>query len=108
MHSYTTNFSLQIIPVTDTKHPYAWIDEAIALIQQSGVKYEVGPFATVIEGTYEELFSLVHQINEFLFEKNCEEWIMNLQVQLRSGRSITAQEKIEKFQHNSHPAKQNT
>lgn len=48
MHSYIVNAALQILPIVNDKHPYKWVDEAIAVIQNSGVKYEVGPFATVL------------------------------------------------------------
>ena len=30
MHSYIVNASLQVIPITQDKHPYAWVDEAIS------------------------------------------------------------------------------
>ena len=55
MHNYIINASLQVVPIVQDKHPYEWVDEAIAIIQQSGIKYDVGPFATVLEGTYTEV-----------------------------------------------------
>ena|SRR5436190_14413506 len=97
MHNYIVNASIQIIPVVQDKHPYEWVDEAIALIQRSGIKYEVGPFATVIEGTYTEVMKLVNDINEYLYDQRCNEWISNVQVQICSGADITAAEKTEKF-----------
>jgi len=97
MHTHIINASIQIIPIVEDKHPYEWVDEAITIIQQSGIKYEVGPFATVIEGTYDQVIQVVHAVNEYLYEKGCEEWISNLQIQIRSGRSITADEKTAKF-----------
>lgn len=97
MHSYLINASIQIIPVVIDKHPYEWVDEAISIIQQSGIKYEIGPFATVLEGKYDEVMKLIHEVNEHLLNKNCSEWITNLQIQIRSAGDITASEKIEKF-----------
>jgi len=97
MHQYTINASIQIVPIVLDKHPYQWVDEAIAIIQQSGIKYEVGPFATVLEGTYDEVMRVIHQVNEFLYEKGCAEWISNLQIQIRSQGDITGDEKTEKF-----------
>ncbi len=97
MHQYIVNAAVQIVPIVEDKHPYKWVDEAIAIIQQSGIKYEVGPFATVLEGTYAEVMQVVNDINEYLFSKNCHEWICNVQVQLRSGADITADEKTSKF-----------
>lgn len=97
MHNFTVNAAIQIIPVVQDRHPYLWVDEAIAIIQQSGIKYEVGPFATVIEGKYTEVMQVIDKINEHLYNRGCHEWICNAQVQIRSGADITGNEKTGKF-----------
>ena len=97
MHSYIINASIQIVPIVLDKHPYDWVDEAIAIIQQSGIKYEVGTFATVLEGAYETVMKVIGDVNEFLYQRGCSEWITNLQIQIRSGGDITGDEKTEKF-----------
>ena len=97
MHNYIINASIQIVPIVEDRHPYEWVDEAIAIIQQSGVKHEVGPFATVLEGTYAEVMKVILEVNEYLYFKGCAEWISNVQVQIRSGGDITGEEKTEKF-----------
>src|SRR5687767_14164416 len=97
MHDYTINASIQIDPIVLDKHPYQWVDDAIAIIQQSGIKYEVGPFATVLEGSYEQVMNVIHQVNEFLYQQGCAEWISNLQIQIRSKGNVTGEEKTEKF-----------
>jgi uncharacterized protein (TIGR00106 family) len=97
MHQYLVNASLQIVPIVQDKHPYEWVDEAISIIQQSGIKYEVGPFATVLEGTYQQVTDVIHAVNEYLLTKGCQEWISNIQLQLRSDGDITSEEKTGKF-----------
>jgi uncharacterized protein (TIGR00106 family) len=97
VHDYIINASLQVLPIVTDKHPYKWVDEAVEIIKQSGVKYEVGPFATVLEGNYREVMSVVNAVNEYLYEQNCSEWILNVQLQIRSSTSITANEKVEKY-----------
>lgn len=97
MHNYTVNASLQIIPIVQDKHPYEWVDEAIAIIQHSNVKHEVGAFATTLEGNYLEVMKVINEVNEYLFEKGCAEWISNIQIQIRSKNDITVEEKTEKF-----------
>ena len=97
MHQYIVNASLQILPVVQDRHPYEWVDEAIDMIKRSGIKYEVGPFATVIEGSYDEVMAVIHQVNEYLYEKGCHEWISNIQLQVRSHGDITGDEKTSKF-----------
>ena len=97
MHNYIISASIQIIPIVTDKHPYEWVDEAISVIQQSGVRYEIGPFSTVLEGNYESVMKVIHDVNEYLLSRGCLEWISNVQIQIRSGGDITSQEKIEKF-----------
>lgn len=97
MHDFTINASIQLLPIVQDRHPYDWVDEAIAVIQQSGIHYEVGPFATIVEGTYDEVMQVIHNVNEHLNEKGCAEWITSVQIQIRSNKSITANEKTEKF-----------
>lgn len=97
MHSFIVNASLQILPIVNDKHPYLWVDEAIAIIQRSGIKYEVGPFATVLEGKYDEVMLVVNNVNEYLYSKGCAEWITSIQIQIRSDTDITADEKVAPF-----------
>lgn len=97
MHNYILNASIQILPIVQDKHPYEWVDEAISVIQQSGIKYEIGPFATVVEGTYEEVMNVVHNVNEHLYRNSCSEWIASVQLNIRSNSDISANEKVSKF-----------
>lgn len=97
MHSYIVNASIQVLPVVQDRHPYEWVDKAIAVIQQSGIKYEIGPFATVIEGNYVAVMKVINDVNEYLYTHHCNEWICSAQIQLRSGGDITGNEKTDKF-----------
>ena len=97
MHQYIINASIQIVPIVLDKHPYQWVDDAITIIQNAGIKYEVTPFATILEGTYDEVMKVINDVNEFLYQKGCAEWIANLQIQVRSDRNVTGAEKTAKF-----------
>ena len=97
MHHHIINATIQVIPISSDKHPYEWVDEAITVIQNSGIHYEVGPFATVLEGKYDQVIKVIHDVNEYLLAKNCPEWISNVQLQIRNNGDITGLEKTEKF-----------
>lgn len=97
MHNYIINASIQIVPIVTDKHPYEWVDEAVSIIQRSGIRYEVGPFSTTLEGNYNDVMKVIHDVNQHLFERKCAEWISNLQIQIRSEGNITALEKTGKF-----------
>ena len=96
MHHFKINASIQVVPIVWDKHPYAWVDEAIAIIQKSGIRYEVGPFATVLEGDYEEIMNVIHEVNEQLYRLGCNEWISNIQIQIRSLGDVGWEEKTDK------------
>jgi len=98
MHQFIINASIQLVPIVEDKHPYQWIDEAIEVIQQSGIKHTVGAFATVVEGTYAEVMAVIHSINDHLLSRNCREWITSVQLQIRSNEDMTPEEKIAKYQ----------
>lgn len=98
MHRFLINASIQLLPIVQDRPAYDWVDEAIAVIQQSGIKHEVGPFATVMEGTYEEVMKVIDEVNEHLYQQGCTEWITSVQIQIRSGGPITGDEKTARFQ----------
>ena len=98
MHSHIISASIQIVPLAQDRHPYEWVDEAIEVIKRSGVQHEVGPFATVVEGRYDDVMKVVHAINEYLYKEECTEWISNVQLQIRSKGDITSLEKVQKYQ----------
>ena len=97
MHQFIVNASIQILPIVEDKHPYEWVDEAIAVIQQAGIKYKIGPFATVVEGTYADVMKVIHAVNDHLINTGCGEWITSVQINMRSNTDITANEKVAKF-----------
>jgi uncharacterized protein (TIGR00106 family) len=49
--------SFQVIPIC--QDPYPVVDKAIEVVQRSGVKYEVGPHETTMEGELEQLLEIV-------------------------------------------------
>lgn len=98
MHQHIINASIQLVPIVNDRHPYEWVDEAIEVIKSSGIKFEVGPFATVVEGKYDEVMNVINQVNEHLLQRNCSEWITSVQIQIRSEGDITGDEKTTKHQ----------
>ena len=43
---------------------YAYVDAAIAVIQQSGLVYEVGAMGTTIQGTPDQIWPLLRAVHE--------------------------------------------
>ncbi|KQU15022.1 hypothetical protein ASG65_10990 [Bacillus sp. Leaf13] len=58
--------SIQIIPKGENVIPL--VDEAIKIIDESGVKYEVHPLETTMEGELSELLDVIEKMNVRMIE----------------------------------------
>ncbi|KGP90263.1 hypothetical protein N780_06090 [Pontibacillus chungwhensis BH030062] len=84
--------SIQIIPKTPNGEPtIPMVDEAISIIEESGVKYEVHPLETTMEGELSELFQIIEKLNERMVELGCLNVISQVKVLYQpSGASMDA------------------
>lgn len=55
----TVNVAVQVLPMVEDV--FGVVDKAIEAIDRSGVKYEVGPMETVMEGQLDELLEVAKQ-----------------------------------------------
>ena len=53
------NVSLQVLPSVPEERVYPVVDKVIEMIKESGVKYEVGPMETTMEGDLDTLLEIV-------------------------------------------------
>ena len=95
--SQTINLALQIIPKAKDKEIYPLVDEAIAVIQKSGLKFQVCPFETVIEGGYEEVMQVAKEAQEACFTAGAEDLLVFIKIQRSKERSVTIEDKMEKY-----------
>lgn len=93
----SVNVAVQLLPKSASKHAYDIVDAAIAVIANSGVKYRVCPFETVMEGPYEQLMQIVSDIQLVAFEQGAEEVIVNLKIQHNATESVTIEDKVGKY-----------
>jgi uncharacterized protein (TIGR00106 family) len=73
--------SIQIIPKTaNGEDTIPFVDDAIAIIEASGVKYQVNPLETTMEGELSYLFNIIEKMNEKMTEKGCPSVISQIKV----------------------------
>lgn len=61
--------SIQIIPKTpNNEDVIPYVDEAIKIIQDSGLPYRVGPLETTIQGDMNECLILIQKLNDRMVE----------------------------------------
>ncbi len=95
--NHQVNVAVQVLPQSKLKEPYALVDEAIKVINDSGLRYRVCPFETVIEGPYQDIMSVVEKLQEVCFEKGADEMLDYLKIQNRKDGKVTIEDKMEKY-----------
>lgn len=68
--------------------PHAHIEAAIAVVQGSGVHYEVGPLGTTFEGEPDELWPLLRRVHEAVLTAGADTAISV--VKIAEGRGETS------------------
>ena len=91
------SLAFQVIPkVPESLHSYDIVDKAIEVVQNSGVKYEVGPMETTMEGAQDVLFDIVKQAQDACIQNGAIEVMTYVKIHYRpTGVSIS--EKISKY-----------
>ncbi|RPF50625.1 thiamine-binding protein [Aquisalibacillus elongatus] len=82
--------SVQIVPKTkDHEDVIPYVDEAIKVIDEAGVKYEVSPLETTMEGNLSDLFRVIEKMNERMVDLGCSSIISQVKVYYNpSGASM--------------------
>lgn len=86
--------SVQIIPKGEDV--ISLVDEAIAIIDQSGVKYEVHPLETTMEGELSELLHIIEKMNKRMVELGSYNVITQVKI-LYQPEGITLETLTEKY-----------
>jgi len=91
--------SIQVLPLnTDSKQElYDYVDQAISVIENSGLPYTVGPFETTIEGDLDEIWEIALKAHKAVLKAGKDKVISY--IKLASGDELgTTEEKISKYE----------
>ncbi|TYS15454.1 thiamine-binding protein [Rossellomorea vietnamensis] len=89
--------SIQIIPKTKNgEDVIPYVDAAIAVIEDSGVKYEVHPLETTMEGDLTELMNVIEKMNEKMIELGSRNVISQVKI-LYQPSGISMDQLTEKY-----------
>lgn len=98
MNRKKINLALQVLPQSNTKHPYAIVDKAIEIISQSGLPYKVCPFETVLEGTWDEVMRVVREVHEVCYKNETTQMMTYIKIQTRKDEDVSIADKMEKYE----------
>ncbi|HKJ44067.1 MAG TPA: MTH1187 family thiamine-binding protein [Sunxiuqinia sp.] len=91
------NLALQVLPQAEGRDSYELVDSAIEVIQASGLKYQVCPFETVIEGEYDEIMAVVKEVHEVLEKNGTEKLMTYMKIQTVFQKDVTIEDKMHKY-----------
>ena len=97
----SASIAIQVLPKADNdKELCRMVDEVIAYIAGTGLRYEVGPFETTIEGeSYDQLMDIVKECQHVAVRAGAEKVSAYIKVVYRpEGDILTIDQKIGKYQ----------
>jgi len=92
------NVAIQVLPRSAKMGTYDLVDKAIEAIQNSGLKYRVCPFETVVEGYYDEIMELIKKVHEVIYLNGADEMITNIKIQTRYNQDVLIEDKMNKYE----------
>ncbi len=69
------------------------VTKAVQIVHDSGLKYEVNPMGTVLEGSWDEVMAVIKECNDALL-KDCERLSIAIKVDSRRGPSPPMEAKV--------------
>jgi len=89
--------AFQVIPkVKNDSEIYPVVDEAIKVVQESGLTHEVGPMETTVEGEPDEIWSIIKKAMDACIEAGASRVMTHVKIDYVPQGS-TIQEKIGKY-----------
>ncbi len=88
--------AFQVIPKVEESRIYPVVDEAIKVVENSGLVYEVGPMETTIEGELDQIWAVIKQAMEACVQAGASRVMTNVKIDYVPLGS-TIEEKMGKY-----------
>ncbi len=84
-------------PAGTPADPYKHIDAAIAQVQDSGLRYEVGALGTTVEGEPDQVWPLMRRVHEACLEAGAQGLVTVIKVEQTASAGPTIESLTGKF-----------
>lgn len=91
------SIAIQVLPmgVGPKEDVFRAVDKAIEVIKRSGVKYEVGPFETTMEGDIEKLWKIAYEAHRAVKDSGIKSVLTYIKMS-ESDEAYSIEEKVAK------------
>lgn len=90
------NVSFQVLPQVPDGDTYAVVDRAIEVVRNSGVRHEVGPMETTMEGELDQLLEIVKEAQQACVDAGAKRVMTIVKIDYAPG-GVTMEEKVGKY-----------
>lgn len=90
------NVSIQVLPSVPEEKLYPVVDKVIEYIDSTGIKYEVGPMETTMEGELDLLLDIVKKSQEICINEGAARVCSVIKIDYKS-EGVTMDEKVYKY-----------
>jgi len=88
---------ISVVPIgTNSPSVSSFVKEAIEIIKKSGLKYQVNPMGTTIEGDLTKIFDVVKVIHQHLFILGAQRILTTIKIDERIDKVQSMEEKVKK------------
>jgi uncharacterized protein YqgV (UPF0045/DUF77 family) len=91
------NAAIQVVPLEKSDLAMEIVDRSIEVIQKSGLNYSVSAFETSVDGTWDEIISLLSNLKSQLNNEDIDDALINVKFQISNGKSLVGEDKTKKF-----------
>ncbi len=85
---------ITVVPVGVGASVSDYVAEALKVVERSGLKYQLTPTSTVIEGDLDELFKVLKEMHESPFAKGAPRVVTIIKIDDRRDKAITMEYKV--------------
>lgn len=71
-----------------------YIAEVVKNIEKSGLKFQLTPMGTIVEGDWEDISDLIDQSHKLIFEMGIERIITNIKIDYRLDKKSSMEDKM--------------
>ena len=85
-----------VVPMgTESPSLSAYVAEVLTLVKSSGIKYQLTPMGTILEGDLDEIFALVRRMHEVPFSNEIRRVVTTLKIDDRRDKPLTMEGKVQ-------------
>lgn len=91
------NAAIQVVPLEKSSAAMEIVDRSIEIIQKSGLNYAVSAFETTVDGSWDDIISLLSELKNQLNNEAIEDALINVKLQISNGKSVIGEDKTKKY-----------